>query len=57
MPMAVNRSKKKRGFARDVTKGVGKGLGKLAKGAAVGVVSELASILTLGLFRPRKRRY
>ena len=55
--MAVNRSKKKRGFARDVTKGVGKGLGKLAKGAAVGVVSELASILTLGLFRPRKRRY
>jgi hypothetical protein len=55
--MAVNRTKKKRSFAKDVTKGVGKGLGKLARGATVGVVSELASILTLGLFRPRKRRY
>jgi hypothetical protein len=57
MPMAVYKSKRKRSFAKDVTKGVGKGLGKLAKGATLGVVSELASILTLGLFRPRKRRY
>lgn len=55
--MAVYKSKRKRSFAKDVTKGVGKGLGKLAKGATLGVVSELASILTLGLFRPRKRRY
>jgi hypothetical protein len=55
--MAGYGPKKKRSFAKDVTKGVGKGLGKLAKGATVGVVSELVSILTLGFFRPRKRRY
>ena len=55
--MAVYRPKKKRSFAKAVTKGVGKGLGKLAKGATLGVVSELASILTLGFFKSRKRRY
>jgi hypothetical protein len=52
----TTRKKKERSFPRDVGKGVAKGLGKLASGAATGVVSELASILTLGLFRPRKRR-
>jgi hypothetical protein len=49
--------KKKGSFPKDVGKGVATGIGKLATGAATGVVSELASILTLGLFRPRKRRY
>ena len=39
--------RKKRAFTKDVSKGVAKGLGKLATGAAVGVVTELASILTL----------
>lgn len=49
--------RKKKGFVKDVARGTAKGLGKLAKGAATGVVSELASIMTLGLFRPpRKRR-
>lgn len=48
-------TRKKKGFVKDVAKGAAKGLGKLAKGAAVGVVGELASILTLGLFkRPRR---
>ena len=55
--MNSNRRKKKTSFPKGVCKGVAKGLGKLATGAATGVVSELASILTLGLFRPRKRRY
>jgi hypothetical protein len=49
-------TRKKKSFPRSVAKGAAKGLGKLAKGAAVGVVSELASILTLGLFRPRRGR-
>jgi hypothetical protein len=54
--MSTNRRKKK-SFPKDVGKGVAKGLARLATGAATGVVSELASILTLGLFRPRKRRW
>jgi len=49
--------KKKKSFAKDVGKGVAKGLGRLAAGAARGVVLELASIATLGLFKPRKRRW
>jgi hypothetical protein len=53
--MSTNR-RKKRSFSVAVGKGAAKELGRLAKGAATGVVSELASIMTLGLFRPRKRR-
>jgi hypothetical protein len=49
--------KRKKSFTKDVGKGVAKGLGKLATGAATGVVGELASILTLRLFRPRRRRW
>jgi len=48
---------KKAGFAKSVAKGAAKGLGKLAKNTTTGVVGELASILTLGLYRPRKKRY
>ena len=48
--------RRRRSFAKQVAKGAAKGLGKLATGAAVGVVTELASILTLGLFKPRKRK-
>jgi hypothetical protein len=40
---------------KTVARGVARGLGKLAKGAAVGVVTELASILTLGIYKPPKR--
>jgi len=47
--------RKKKGFVRDVAKGTAKGLGKLAKGATLGVAGELASILTLGLFKPPRR--
>jgi hypothetical protein len=46
---------KKKGFVKPVAKGAAKGLGKLARGAAVGVVTELASILTLGLYKPPRR--
>jgi hypothetical protein len=46
----------KRSFPKAVGKGVAKGLGKLANGAVTGVVGELASVLTLGLFRPSKKR-
>jgi hypothetical protein len=53
----MSTGKRKRSFTKDVGKGVAKGLGKLATGAATGVVSTLASIVTLGLFRPRKRRW
>jgi hypothetical protein len=42
-------------FVKDVAKGTAKGLGKLATGAAAGVVGELASILTLGLYRRPRR--
>ena len=45
----------KRNNTKIIVRGVGKGLGKLASGAAVGVVTELASILTLGLYKPPKR--
>lgn len=41
---------------KTIVKGVGAGLKDLGKGAAVGVVTELASILTLGLYRPPKRK-
>ena len=47
--------RKKNGFVKDVAKGSAKGLGKLAQGAAKGVVTELAAILSLGLYKPRKR--
>jgi len=50
-------TRKKPGFTKSVGRGVAKGLGKLAKDGATGVVRELTSILTLGLFGPRKRRY
>jgi len=50
------RSNKNKGsFAKDVAKGTAKGLGKLAAGAATGVVTELASIFSLGLYKPPKR--
>ena len=49
-------NRKKRSFAKDVAKGAAKGVGKLAAGAAVGVVTELASILTLGIYKPPKRK-
>ena len=52
--MRSNRRKKT--FAKSVAKGTAKGLGKLGKGIVTGVVSELASIVTLGLFRPPRRR-
>ena len=53
----MRRWTKKKGFVKDVAKGTAKGLGKLTRDAATGVVGELASILTLGLFRrPRRRR-
>jgi hypothetical protein len=52
-----NNRKKKKSFTKDVGKGVAKGLGRLATGAATSVVMELASIATLGLFKPRKRRW
>ncbi len=48
--------RKKRSFAKQVTRGAAKGLGKLATGAAVGVVTELASILTLGIYKPARRK-
>ncbi len=54
--MSTNKRKKKT-FPRDVSRGVAKGLGKLATGAASSVVGTLASIMTLGLYRPRKRRW
>ena len=56
--MSTNNRKKKKSFTKDVSKGVARGLGRLATGAATGVVTELASIFTLGLYkRPRKRRW
>ena len=54
--MSSTKRKKKSSFPVSVAKGTAKGLGKLATGAAVGVVSELASILTLGLFKRQRRR-
>jgi hypothetical protein len=42
-------SKIRKSLGRDVAKGTVKGLGKLAGGATTGVVTELASILTLGI--------
>jgi hypothetical protein len=51
----VRSPKKRRGFVKDVARGTAKGLGKLASGAAVGVVTELASIFSLGLYRGKKR--
>ncbi len=54
--MSSTKRKKKGSFPKDVAKGTARGLGKLASGAAIGVVTELASILSLGLFRPRRRR-
>ena len=50
------KKRRKPGFARSVAKGTAKGLGRLGRDATKGVVSELASILTLGLFRPNRRR-
>ena len=47
--------RKKKGLVKDIGKGVGKGLGKLAKGGTLSVVGELASILSLGLFKPPRR--
>ena len=52
--MRPNKPRKK-GFVKGVAKGTAKGLGKLARGTAVGVVSELASIFTLGLYKPPRR--
>jgi len=51
----MSSKRRKKGFVKGVGKGVGKGLGKLAKGATLGVVGELASILSLGLFKPPRR--
>ncbi len=49
--------KRIRSFPGQIAKGAVKGLGKVGGSAVRGVVSELASILTLGLYRrPRKRR-
>ena len=48
--------RKKRTFAKQVAKGAARGLGKLATVTAVAVITELASILTLGIFRPPKRK-
>jgi hypothetical protein len=45
----------RRSFSKKVAKGTAKGLGKLAKGAVSGIVGELASILTLGLYRRPRR--
>lgn len=46
-----SRRRRKSSFPKKVAKGTAKGVGKLAKGAVFGVVGELASILTLGLYR------
>jgi hypothetical protein len=48
----MTKPKKKKTIAR----GVARGLGKLGKGIVTGVVGELASIFTLGLYRPRRRK-
>lgn len=53
--MSSKRPRKKGGFVKGVAKGTVKGLGKLGKDAAAGVVGELASILTLGLYRRPRR--
>jgi hypothetical protein len=53
--MRRNTRKRKRSFAKEVAKGTAKGLGKLGTGAVKGVVGELASILTLGLYRRPRR--
>jgi len=44
--------RKKNGFMKGVAKGSAKGLGKLARGPAKGVVTELTAILSLGLYKP-----
>jgi len=52
-----NNGKRMKSFPKKVAKGAAKGLGRLARDTAFGVVGELASILTLGLYkRPRRRR-
>jgi len=48
--------RKKESFPKAVGKGVARGLGKLATGVATGVVGGLASILTLGIYKPPRRR-
>lgn len=53
--MRPNKRRKKASLPKQLAKGTAKGLGKLAGGAAVGVVTELASVLSLGLYKPRKR--
>ena len=50
-------ARKKPGLVRSVGKGAAKGLSRLGKDTATGVIGELLSIATLGLFRPRKRKY
>jgi hypothetical protein len=51
------KNRKKTGFAKGVAKGTARGLGKLGRGVVKGVVGELASIFTLGIYRrPRRRR-
>jgi hypothetical protein len=45
-----------RRFVKSVAKGAAKGVGRLARDTTVGVVTELASIVTLGFVRPPKRR-
>jgi hypothetical protein len=54
--MSTNRRKKK-SFPAAVGKGAAKGLGKLATGAVTGVAGTLASIMTLGLYKPPRRRW
>lgn len=48
--MSTNR--KKKSFTKDVGEGVAKGLGKLATRVVTGVGGELASIMSLEMFRP-----
>lgn len=51
-----NNVRRIRSFPKKVGKGAAKGLGRLARGSITGVIGELASIMTLGLYRPPRRR-
>lgn len=53
---SANRRKKKNSFAKDVAKGTAKGVGRFAKDAATGIVQELGSIMSFGLYTPPRRK-
>jgi hypothetical protein len=51
------RKSKKQGFAKEVARGVASGLADIGKDAVKQGGKEALSILTLGLYRGRSRRY